>query len=744
MGAACLVRYRDRAPGRYDALIFLIPAWLVLLIVIQPHSAVQGTNWLFDLSTSIPLFALLFSSNAQSNNNDDVEAVQHQLRILCAAIENSPNSVVITNTKGSIEYVNPAFTKASGYTVDEVRGQNPKVLKSGLTPEETYTQMWQALSAGQFWQGEFVNRRKDGSIYWESTLIAPIRNQNGQITHYVAVKQDVTDRISLEQSLRESAQQYRIVADFTYDWEYWLSPDRTFFHISPAVERITGYTREEFIANPRLLLDIVHPQDRQMVEEHLSLEDRENAGSQGEILEFRILRKDGAERWLSHACAPVRLGDGTYAGRRAANRDITEKKQLDENERHFSQLLATLNEVTMQLSLATSFDEMCYLAVKLGCERLGFDRLGLWFVDPSDPDYMLGSYGVDETGNIRDERTLRLPHSPLEVNRQLMADRKHIYQKNSVPVYNEKMEPIGTGDQAGVGLWDGNTVIGFLYTDNFLTHTPIDARRCELLMLYGQAIGHLGTISRTAENLKTLNASLEARVSERTRQLQETINELESFSYTVSHNLRSPLRAIHAYAHIVSKESALPQDADTASLLAKIQDNSLNMGQMMDELLAYIKLGRRTIQKSRINTRKLVQQLVQEMREQGAAPAPEFTIQSLPNTRGDPALLRHVFHNLIANAIKFSRQSNPPRIEIGSQAGEHGETIFFVRDNGVGFDMRYANKLFGAFQRLHHEDEFEGIGMGLAVAKRIVNLHCGRIWAESKIDAGTTFFFTLE
>lgn len=671
----------------------------------------------------------------------DLKESNLQLQKLSIAVEQSPSPIAITNLEAGIEYVNPAFTRASGYTLDEVLGQNPRILQSGLTPPDTYKNLWETLTAGQTWHGEFVNRHKDGSVYWESTLIAPIRNADGQITHYVAVKQDVTDRISLEQSLRQSEQQYRILADFTYDWEYWLSPDRTFVHNSPSVERITGYTREEFFAKPQLLLEIVHPEDRPLVEKHLA---DENIGNAEDTLEFRIHRKDGTEHWLSHACAPVRLTDGTYAGRRAANRDITERKRLEESERRFSQLLASLNEVTTQISLAPTFDEMCRLAVKLGHERLGFDRLGLWFIDPHNPGYMVGSYGIDESGNVRDERHVRLPHSPAEVNQQLMADRKFIYHKSNVPVYNEKMEQIGIGDQAGVGLWDGNTVIGFLYADNFLNHVSIDVRHRELLMLYGQSIGHQGTITRAAENLKNLNATLEARVSERTRQLQETINELESFSYTVSHNLRSPLRAIHAYTRILAAESNLQQDAGTASLFGKIQNNTLNMGQMMDELLAYIKLGRRIIQKTSIKTHSLALDLVQDARSQGVRPQTQFIIHPLPDSHGDPALLRQVFYNLIGNALKFSRQCAEPRIEIGSQVGERGESIFFVRDNGAGFDMRYADKLFGAFQRLHHEDEFEGIGMGLAVARRIILLHGGRIWAEGQPGQGACIYFSLE
>jgi light-regulated signal transduction histidine kinase (bacteriophytochrome) len=263
-------------------------------------------------------------------------------------------------------------------------------------------------------------------------------------------------------------------------------------------------------------------------------------------------------------------------------------------------------------------------------------------------------------------------------------------------------------------------------------------------MLFAQAIGHQGSIKRSQEKLRQLNASLEERVNERTRQLEDTISELESFSYTVSHNLRSPLRAINGYSNLIEREIDMPPDSESRDMLKSIKSSAQLMGQMMDELLAFIQLGRKPIQKTTVNPNLLVENVLEELNFQRENHPTEFTIQPLPSCSADLILLRQVYLNLLSNAIKYSRQRDVARIEVGSQKDGEGKTVYFVRDNGVGFDMRYYDKLFGVFHRLHHEHEFEGIGVGLAFAYRIILRHGGRMWAESKVDEGATFFFTLE
>jgi PAS domain S-box-containing protein len=243
-------------------------------------------------------------------------------------------------------------------------------------------------------------------------------------------------------------------------------------------------------------------------------------------------------------------------------------------------------------------------------------------------------------------------------------------------------------------------------------------------------------IARHAENL-------ELRVAARTAELTAANKELEAFSYSVSHDLRAPLRAIDGFSRILQEDyiAGLPEEA--RNYFQFIRDNAQQMGRLVDDLLTFSRLGRQPLRKQAVGCDELVRQCLDELRDEQAGRQIELTIGDLPIYEGDPALLKQVWLNLLANALKYTRRRAVARIEIGSYA-DQGETICYIKDNGAGFDMRYADKLFGVFQRLHRAEEYEGTGVGLAIVARIINRHGGRVWADAKIDQGATFFLTLE
>ena len=227
------------------------------------------------------------------------------------------------------------------------------------------------------------------------------------------------------------------------------------------------------------------------------------------------------------------------------------------------------------------------------------------------------------------------------------------------------------------------------------------------------------------------------------QQLAVLNQELESFSYSVSHDLRAPLRHIGGFVELLRQDSAASLDEASRGHLDRIARATRHMAQLIDDLLAFSRMGRAEFLRGQVDLAALADEVVEELRERDAGRAVSLHRAALPEVTGDAAMLRVVLTNLVANALKYSRTREHPEIEIGAVDDRPGEAVVFVRDNGVGFDMQYADKLFGVFQRLHHADEFEGTGIGLATVRRIVHRHGGRTWAEGEPGRGATFYFSL-
>lgn len=371
---------------------------------------------------------------------DDVSA---RLLLQSTALAAAGNGVIITDRTGAILWVNPAFTTLTGYTLEEVLGANPRILKSGNQAAPFYQELWQTLLAGRTWRGEFVNRRKDGSIYVNEETITPVRSHGGEITHFVGVMQDVTER------------------------------------------------------------------------------------------------------------------------------------------------------------------------------------------------------------------------------------------------------------------------------------------------------------KRAEAEILSLNEQLDQRVRQRTSELEIANHELEAFAYSVSHDLRAPLRHISGYLNLLSKTALSAFSDEEQHYFVQVADSAKQMDRLIDDLLQFSRMAQAKLRLESVDLNQVLQEAMAQVGPEATGRAILWKAGKLPVVRADASLLRQVLVNLLSNAIKYTAPRNPAEIEIGGRECEHNEVVVFVRDNGVGFDMQYADKLFGVFQRLHSREEFEGTGIGLANVRRIILRHGGRTWAEGKPDIGATFYFSL-
>ncbi len=250
-------------------------------------------------------------------------------------------------------------------------------------------------------------------------------------------------------------------------------------------------------------------------------------------------------------------------------------------------------------------------------------------------------------------------------------------------------------------------------------------------------------VAQRTEEIRKLNEELEARVRKRTAKLQAANQELEAFTYSVSHDLRAPLRHIDGFSKLLLEECSADLPEDARRYLSRIRDGTRHMGMMVDDLLNLTRVGRKELSMQLTGLSSLLEEAIRDLQPEMAGREIEWRIGKLPFVECDPGLVKQVFANLLSNALKFTRTRERGVIEVG-ETTQDGRAVIFVRDNGVGFSMKYVDKLFGVFQRLHRPEDFEGTGIGLATVQRIVRKHGGRVWAEGELNKGAAFYFTLE
>ncbi|NUM46296.1 MAG: GAF domain-containing protein, partial [Anaerolineales bacterium] len=428
----------------------------------------------------------------------------------------------------------------------------------------------------------------------------------------------------------------------------------------------------------------------------------------------------------------------TLAGQLAAAIDrLRAEGSLRANEIRRREMLEKVILLGKTITQMTDLDK-CLQQIHQSIQRgLGFDRVGLFLYD-AQTEHIQAAYGTNREGEIEDTSWFIQPAATFEAWLLALENPRgfHLVEnfEETYP-HAETLEMDGVKQHLTMAAWAGEKPVALISVDNLLTNRRITNMDIEALQLFA------GYVGLAIENARW-NAQLEQRVNERTAQLEATNQELESFSYSISHDLRAPLRAMDGFSTMLNMAYSQQMDAEGQRYIQLIRDNVQRMTQLINDLLSFSRLSRQSLHKQFTDPHALARQVIEELSLDLVGREVHFEVGQLPPCQADPSLLRQVFANLIGNAVKYTRPRATAHIQVDWQLVE-SETVYFVRDNGVGFDMEYAHKLFGVFQRLHSRAIFEGTGIGLAIVQRIITRHGGKVWAEAEVDHGASFYFTL-
>jgi PAS domain S-box-containing protein len=605
----------------------------------------------------------------------------------------APDGIVIADQQSYYLDANPSMCRMLGYTRDEFIGLHAR----DIVVQTEIPHIGKALTvikAKSDYQREWQFRRKDGSTFPADVIATKMPDGN-----LLAVIRDITERNQAEEKLRTSTKEVIDLKTALDEHAIVAITDArgkiTF--VNDKFCAISKYAREELLGQDHRIINSAH-HPKEFIRELWTTIARGKVW-RGEI---KNKAKDGSFYWVDTTIVPFLNEQGKPRQYVAIRADITERKTAEEK------LTASTKEVG---DLKAALDEHAIVAITDARGRITF---------VNDKFCAISKYAREELLG-QDHRIINSGHHPTEFIRDLWTT------ITSGRVWHGEIK---NKAKDGSFYWVDTTIVPFL-NEQGKPHQYVAIR------------ADITERKRTEAEIQKLNTELEQRVVERTAQLEAANKELEAFSYSVSHDLRAPLRAVDGFSQAVIEDFGPQLPEGGRRYLQTIREGSQRMAALIDDLLAFSRLGRQPLNKRPVDTRQLVHECLEELKPQQADRRVEIKVGELPSCSGDRALLKQVLLNLLSNALKYSRQREPAVIEIGYRREKSGDT-YFVCDNGTGFDMRYASKLFGVFQRLHRAEDYEGTGVGLAIVQRIVHRHGGRVWAEAALDRGATFYFTLQ
>ncbi|NBB85520.1 MAG: PAS domain S-box protein [Bacteroidetes bacterium] len=680
--------------------------------------------------------------------------------------EEAPVPYVIGLPDGRIKSVNKAAAARLGYAREELKGQ-PVHLLYADTPKgkaRARVSLRKLQEGAARIEDEVQMQTKAGEVFWARTTVRTIRDAEDAVIAHWGVFIDITEQKGMEQALRKeraaseeevqrrtaalreanaalraeveerrqaeegrqkqlAAMEASIVGMSIHDAE------GRFTYANPAYKDIYGYAPDEIKGEPWKLL----------------YEDDRIAHIEAEVLP-RLQEED---QWTGELRGRTKAGNAvdtlisltplSDGGLACIAQDITEQKRQECALQQYANRLETLHEIDRAILAAESPQAIADAALQRCTEQLPCMRASIVVFDHGTGEgEILGSVAEGES---RLEAGKRYPIEAFHITERLQQGRAEVVNDlsavDATPVL-QRLQDEGIRSYISLPMLLDSRLIGLINLGDDVQDVFTEDYQ-DLMREVTDQVAIAIRQARLLERVQHQAEVLEQRVAERTA-------ELESFTYSVSHDLRSPLRAIDGFSRLLDQEYGDLLDDEGQRLLSVIRTSASRMGQLIDDLLALSRLGRQDMRTVPIDMEELACSVVEELRrihDDHDDAAVTIDIEALPDATGDPAMVRTILTNLLSNSLKFSREEEAPRIVVGAEVHD-GTPVYYVRDNGAGFDMTYADKLFGVFQRLHDDEDFEGTGVGLAIVHRAIARHGGRIWAESTVGDGATFYFALD
>jgi PAS domain S-box-containing protein len=702
------------------------------------------------------------------------EALRHASAYTRSLIEASLDPLVTIGPDGKITDVNKATEEATGLLRGQLIGSD---FSNYFTePERARAGYEQVFREGMVRDYALELRRADGHVTPVLYNASLYRDESGEVVGVFAAARDVTDRKRAEEALRHASAYTRSLIEASLDPLVTIGPDGTITDVNKATEAATGLLRGQLIGSDF---------SNYFTEPERARAGYEQVFREGMVRDYalELRRADGHVTPVLYNASLYRDESGEVVGVFAAARDITDRKRAEEKLKKTARAFRAISECSQALvhaeEEAVLLHDVCRCIVDIGGYRLAW--VGYAEEDEARSVRAVAQAGYEDgyleairvtwaddalgrgpTGRaIRTGKTCLardILHDPTYVPWREQALQRGYQSSLVAPLVIEEQvagalsiyaaEPDAFDDEEVRLLTElsGDLAYGIKalrarqelkkYQDEL--QGLVETRTRELVKANELLVKEIDERKQAEAEIGTLNKTLNHHVAK----LEAANKELEAFSYSVSHDLRAPLRAVDGFSLMLEEDYAGALDAEGKRLLDVIRAEAKKMGQLIDDLLSFSRLGRREMGTAPIDMSALARAVCAELALANPNRELQLIANQLPPAQGDEAMIRQVLVNLLANAVKFTRTRRTAVVEINGRV-ENEECVYSVKDNGVGFEMQYSHKLFGVFQRLHSIEEFEGTGVGLAIVQRIIHKHGGRVWAEGAAGQGATFYFTL-